>query len=310
MRGSRFRKWRKHSDKKNKVRMPELSPGLKAVLYISALLSATLSTVSVVYGGVFPPAAEYVIYAVAAASLCISCIYITESLNRLRKRMTDLLRSNIWTARLTDDKEYRSVLLAFAGVFINIIFAFFNGIAGWMSRSAWFGTLCAYYMILGIMRAYWISRNAEKVRTSKGRRNRIISERKLQMYYGILFVFLAVVLCGAVILLVSLEGGKSYPGWTIYAAAMYSFTKVILAVCNVVKARRKREQEWIIIRDIGLVDAAMSILTLQTAMFASFSVDEKELTIMMNGITGTVVSLLILGIGITYLVGAWIRRRV
>ena len=76
------------------------------------------------------------------------------------------------------------------------------------------------------------------------------------------------------------EGGKTYPGWTIYAAAGYSFTKIILAAVHVIRARKKKEQSWIVIRDIGLVDASVSILTLQTAMFAAFSSDDRELTVM------------------------------
>ena len=124
--------------------------------------------------------------------------------------------------------------------------------------------------------------------------------------YGVLFLFLAVVLCGAVILLVNLEGGKTYPGWTIYAAAGYSFTKIILAAVHVIRARKKKEQSWIMIRDIGLVDASVSILTLQTAMFAAFSADDRKLTVMMNGITGATVSLLILVFGIIYLLNRYI----
>lgn len=60
------------------------------------------------------------------------------------------------------------------------------------------------------------------------------------------------------------------------------------------------------IRDIGLVDASVSILTLQTAMFAAFSADDRKLTVMMNGITGATVSLLILVFGIIYLLNRYI----
>ena len=166
------------------------------------------------------------------------------------------------------------------------------------------GTLSAYYLLLGIIRSYWILRNRDKVRPAEKRRMKQVSPWKIRRRYGIMYLFMAVVLGGAVILLIHLEGGKTYPGWTIYAAAAYSFTRIILAVWNMVRARKRREQSWIIIRDIGLVDASVSILTLQTAMFSAFSVGEEGFNMMMNGITGGAVSLIILGLGAAYLVTA------
>jgi len=53
-----------------------------------------------------------------------------------------------------------------------------------------------------------------------------------------------------------------------------------------------------IIRKIGYMDACVSILTLQTAMFATFGNHQRELEKMMNGITGAAVCLIVLGMGI------------
>lgn len=306
MRGFHIPIWRKMTAKIKKVKMPDLSLRVKIMLYIAALACAVLSIVSITCGGIFPPAAEYAVYTAAGVTLFLSCFYLAGSLVLLKQKIMGLARSNTLTARLTDDIEYRSVLSAVCGVCMNIVFALFNGIAGWMSRSAWFGTLSAYYLILGMMRAYWIFHNRNKVRNRENQRSSRAPQRNIWRYYGVLFLFLAVVLCGAVILLVNLEGGKTYPGWTIYAAAGYSFTKIILAAVHVIRARKKKEQSWIMIRDIGLVDASVSILTLQTAMFAAFSADDRKLTVMMNGITGATVSLLILVFGIIYLLNRYI----
>ena len=297
MRGFHIPIWRKMTAKIKKVKMPDLSLQVKIMLYIAALACAVLSIVSITCGGIFPPAAEYAVYTAAGVTLFLSCFYLAGDLDLLKQKIMELARSNTLTARLTDDIEYRSVLFAVCGVCMNIVFALFNGIAGWMSRSAWFGTLSAYYLILGMMRAYWIFHNQDKVRNRENQRSSRAPERNIWRCYGVLFLFLAVVLCGA------------DPGWTIYAAAGYSFTKIILAAVHVIRARKKKEQSWIVIRDIGLVDASVSILTLQTAMFAAFSSDDRELTVMMNGITGAAVSLLILVFGIIYLMNARRLRR-
>lgn len=112
---------------------------------------------------------------------------------------------------------------------------------------------------------------------------------------------MAVVLGGAVILLIHSEGGKEYPGIVIYAVASYTFCKIIFAVINVFRARKKRALSLMIIRDIGYVDACVSILSLQTAMVAQFGGGEEAFARMMNGITGTAVCLMILGLGIYYM---------
>lgn len=70
----------------------------------------------------------------------------------------------------------------------------------------------------------------------------------------------------------------------------------------------KKEQSWIIIRSIGLADAAVSILSLQTAMFSSLSSGDEAFRSLMNGITGAVVSLITLLIGVFYLAAS--RRKV
>lgn len=96
-------------------------------------------------------------------------------------------------------------------------------------------------------------------------------------------------------------GGKEYPGIVIYAVASYTFCKIIFAVINVFRARKKRALSLMIIRDIGYVDACVSILSLQTAMVAQFGGGEEAFARMMNGITGTAVCLMILGLGIYYM---------
>lgn len=65
-----------------------------------------------------------------------------------------------------------------------------------------------------------------------------------------------------------------------------------------IKAGKRQSPLIMIIRKIGYIDACVSILTLQTAMFASFGNAQEELAQMMNGTTGAIVSLFVLGMGI------------
>lgn len=201
--------------------------------------------------------------------------------------------------RMIQNEGFRLGIFAVCGFAFNIIFAVFNGIVGWLGSSPWFGTLSAYYILLSAMRCYWLVKRSAHAGAKQQKRRKI--RKSLCRRYGIFFCCMAVVLGGEVILLIHSEGGKEYPGIVIYAVASYTFCKIIFAVINVFRARKKRALSLMIIRDIGYVDACVSILSLQTAMVAQFGGGEEAFARMMNGITGTAVCLMILGLGIYYM---------
>ena len=288
-----------------KPHLPALRPVWRILLYLATAVFAALSIACAALVGMFPEEAAVVFYGTAAVTLAFSCCYLFRDLRRLKRFLRELARKVRPANRWIEDKKYRTGLAAAMGIPVNVAIALYSGVVAAVADSAWLGTLCAYYLLLGIMRAYWIAQHLEE--TGLDGRGRIkirikkTPERKIRKYYGIMFVTMSFVLGGAVILLINLEGGKSYPGYTIYVAAAYAFTKISLAIWNTVSAGRKKEQSWIIIRSIGLADAAVSILSLQTAMFASFSIGKEAFNSTMNGITGAVVSLITLVTGICYL---------
>ena len=67
---------------------------------------------------------------------------------------------------------------------------------------------------------------------------------------------------GAVVLLVHNEGGKSYPGTLVLAVGAYTFYKIIMSVIHMVKAKRLKSPLLVAVRNIGYVDALVSMLSL------------------------------------------------
>lgn len=126
---------------------------------------------------------------------------------------------------------------------------------------------------------------------------------------SILLILMAVVLAGTVILLRHSIGGKNYPGITIYVAAAFAFYKIIKSTINVINERKNNSPLLSALRRIGHVNACVSILTLQTAMFASFGKGQEQLAKVMNGATGTAVCLIVLFIGIDGLCSAIRQKR-
>ena len=99
-------------------------------------------------------------------------------------------------------------------------------------------------------------------------------------------------------MLVCGEGGKKYPGVLIYAVAAYTFYKLIVAMRNVIMARKRDSALLSTLRNISYADALVSMLSLQTALFAAFGQDSEELIPLMNVLTGTAVCLMIFVLGI------------
>ena len=85
----------------------------------------------------------------------------------------------------------------------------------------------------------------KKVHKDKGNRHKRednLEARAWRVYRncGIMLSISSIALGGAVIMLVSGVGGKSYPGLMIYAVATYTFYKLIMAVRNMVLAGKEK----------------------------------------------------------------------
>lgn len=284
-------------NKTGRFRLPGLRLRYRLLLYVLMLLFAALAMVSVIFE-CFPYAAEMVIYVLAAITLAAGSYYLILDIRYgVKEKIKPGIAANPYTNRVAGDYRLRTVLFVVPGLVSNILFAAFNGVTGILSHSAWFGSLSAYYILLSMMRIGVVSqeRKIAKIRNESAR-----TQQEMVIYRknSLLFMLMAVVLVGMVILLETSQGGKNYPGFTIYAAAFYVFYRVILSIINMIKVNRRNSPLLMIIRKIGYIDACVSLLTLQTAMFASFAEGQEELVKLMNGITGAVVSVMVLGMGI------------
>ena len=277
--------------------MPELPLRFKILLYVTMVLFAALALICAL-GNYAPFGVAIVSYVLAAVTLAASCYYIVKDLRHGVKHIIKPgIAANPYTNKVATDDRFRVVLFAVPGATSNVIFAVFNGVIGLVGRSAWFGSLSAYYILLSVMRigVVW---QENRLRNISQKEERMEKEIIVYRRNSILFILMAVVLEGMVMLLEFSAGGKNYPGFTIYAAAAYTFYKIIKSLIKVIQEGKKKSPLIAILRKINYIDGCVSILTLQTAMFASFAQGQLEFVKIMNGITGTVVFLMVLTMGI------------
>lgn len=286
---------RENESKMSKI--PELRLQFRLLLYLLMVFFAALALVSAAFK-CFPYAAELMLYVLAAVTLAAGSSYLTLDIKYgIKEIIRPGIEANPYTSRVVSDYRLRTILFAVPGLAGNMIFAVLNGITGLLSHSAWFGSLSAYYILLSAMRIGAVKQEM-KIYRMKQKTEQMKQEIAVYRKNSVLFIIMAVVLGGMVILLESSLGGKTYPGFTIYAAATYAFYKIIISTINVIKVKNRKSPLLTIIRRIGYIDACVSILTLQTAMFASFAGNEDKFTKLMNGITGVFVCLMVLELGI------------
>lgn len=175
---------------------------------------------------------------------------------------------------------------------VSVSYAVFNGIMGIVERSIWYGALSLYYLLLTFMRGgLLIRRKTRKVQDE----TQNYEWRKYRVC-GILLVSLPLALSCAILEMVRSEKAFVHAGLAIYAAAVYTCYKVIMAIINIVKARKYDQPKLRAARCINLADAMVSVLALQTAMLREFTSDMN--VGLANALTGGFVCALTAALGI------------
>lgn len=287
-------------------KMPKLHWGFRLLLYLLMIVFAVLSLISVAFEP-FAHITEIFVYSLAAVTLFAGSYYLTLD---IRYGVKDVIKpgiaANPYTNRVASDYRLRTILFSVPGLLSNIVFAAFNAGLGIISHSVWLGSLAVYYILLSMMRIGAV-RQAKKISGIKQKQSRWKQEILAYERSSVQFLFMALILTGMVVLLEKSIGGKRYPGIAIYAAATYSFYKITMSIVHVIKARKQNSLLLMAIRKIGYVDACVSILFLQTAMFFSFAQDTEEGFIkIMNGITGGTVCAIVFAMGIR---GIWYAKK-
>ena len=299
---------------KNRI-TPLMTKKNQCILFVFTIVVAAASIYTAVTD-FFPQPVSITLYVLAAFGFSCSCtLWVRAIIFFVKLVLVPFTQSNKIANMLIKDARLRTVLTTLPGMGLNLIYAVFNGIVGIVNHSAWCGSLSAYYILLCVMRLLSVS-YAGKIYSEKRKWKKLQSNQKdeqkkdnsIKMYTlrswrvyhncGIMLSVTSIALGGAVIMLVSGEGGKTYAGVLIYAVAAYTFYKLIVAVRNMIIAGKRDSALLRTLRNISYADALVSMLSLQTALFAAFGQDSEELIPLMNALTGTAVCLMIFILGI------------
>ena len=277
------------------------------ILYLAAIGFSVLSVIQS-QENLLPKIVGILVYVLAAILLtgAFICLYKDLRSGIIEKFLTTV-KKNSFGAHFLEDYRFRTILTTMPSFMINVAYTIYNGVIGIMNQSSWFITMAVYYSLLGIMR-YCAVHTERKI--SRLEDHELIRKKELAVIKtdGILLLLLNLALSGVVLLTIAEGTAKAYSDIMAISIAAYTFYKIIMAVIHMVKVRKMESPILITIRNIGVADALVSMLTLQMTMLVSFQGTDSLDMNRMNGITGLAVCLLISALGISMIYYAFKRR--
>lgn len=178
----------------------------------------------------------------------------------------------------------------------NIAYATGNCVLGFLSFSWWFITVGAYYTVLATTR-FSVLQIRKK---ANGDYDVELFAKKIT---GILLVILSFCIVGVNVLSAVEERGNDFHEIVMITIATYTFTKITTAIIGMVKVKRTASPVLKTLRNISLAEAVVSIYSMQRSMLVSFPGMKAFDILLLNIMTGTVVWITVLFLGINLIGG-------
>ncbi len=271
------------------------------MLFLIYLLSAvsiagSLAVLFADYAGTPLEILAYILFAFAGTGLAYTVYTFVIYAPGFKRAFVSYIDRRPFGQRILSDWGFRTVITAAISFSMSVANAVIHAIAGIGSRSVWYGALASYYILISMMRGGLLLGGRRKSD------NRELRNAGKYRNCGIILFVLNIALSSFIAQMILDGRSFIYRDWLIYAFAAYAFYKVIMAVFNVFKARRLDDLAIQGIRNINLVDGAVSILSLQTALLNTFAEDGSVNISLFNTLTGSLVSLFTMSLSIYMIV--------
>lgn len=260
--------------------MERVKKVIRAVLFPKAaviVLCAVLAVLLLIYTFDFYGTSgwiAYVSYIFSAYALVIVCIGLWSMKNStavkcVKDTVLEMAGQNPYVSRYKTDVVFKTKISLLLSLALNTGYAVLKFVTGIFYGSAWLITLAAYYTLLLTMRILLllhINRNTRDM----------AAEWKRCRACGVVLLFMNIILTGMVVLVLRRGEGFAYPGYLIYAMALYDFYTMTMAIVNLVKSRKQKSPVLTAAKVINVAAALIAMLSLETAMITQFGAEDGE----------------------------------
>lgn len=269
---------------------------LMAVLVIISAAALTLVFVN----GMEQSVPAYIAYVFAFYTLSVVTVFCVMVLPKQYSTIRQKIYDNPLGNRFVTDRVFRTNISLTVSLAISMLYVGMNLWSWHMLGSYWFMVLAVYYVIMAVMR-YLLVRyvRIQKIGTN------ILNEWKRSRICACILLLINLSLSGAVLMILYQNRGYDYPGILIYVMALYTFYSTIHAIVDIVKYRKMGSPVMSTAKIVSLSSALVSMLNLETAMFAQFggdmSPENQQIFIIL---TGAGVSIVVVSLSVMLIVNA------
>ena len=261
---------------------------LMVILVIISAVALTLIFVK----GLEESIPAYIFYVLAFYTLTVVTIFCAMVLPKQYSTIKQKIYDNPLGNRYMTDRVFRTNVSLSISFVISMLYVGINLWSWHMLGRYWFMVLAVYYVIMAVMRFLLV----RYVRIQKIGTN-MLGEWKRSRVCACILLLINLSLSGAVLMILYQHRGYDYPGVMIYVMALYTFYALTMSIVDMVKYRKMGSPVMSTAKIVSLSAALVSMLNLETAMFAQFggemTRENQQIFIILTGagISITVVTL-------------------
>lgn len=242
----------------------------------------------------------YAIYVLAFYTLTVVCVYCSVVLPKQYKMIKQKIYDHPLGNRYMTDRAFRTETSLYLSLAVSLLYIGTNLWSWYLNHSRWFMVLAVYYSIMAVMR-FLLVRYAR--RNTLG--SSVLGEWKWSRICACILLLINLTLSGAVLMMLYQNRGYDYPGVLIYVMAMYTFYSTSHAIVDIIKYRKLGSPIMSTAKIVSLCAALVSMLNLETAMFAQFGAEMAvENQQIMIAATGAGISIVVITLSIILIVRA------
>ena len=240
----------------------------------------------------------YAIYVLSFYTLMVDCIFFSIVFPKQYRKMQQKVYGSKYGNRYKTDIAFHTHVWLYISLAFKIIYIGTNLISFFLYRSMWFAIFVGYYATLAIM-LFLLLLYMQKNKLNEN----LIGEWKRARLCSYILLSINFALSGAVLMILYQNKSFEYNGILIYAMAAYTFYITIRAIIDVIKYRNNPSPILKIRKVINLSAALVSMLALETAMFAQFGADMlPEHKWLFVALTGAGVSIIVVTLSLSMII--------
>lgn len=237
-------------------------------LMVILVLVSAVALILVFVKGMAQSIPAYIIYVLAFYTLSVATVFCAMVLPKQYSTIKQKIYDDPLGNRFLTDRVFRTNVSLSVSFVISMLYVGLNLWSWHMLKSYWFTVLAVYYSVMAVMRFLLV----RYVRIQKIGTN-ILGEWKRSRICACILLLINLSLSGAVLMILYQQKGYDYPGIMIYVMALYTFYALTMSIVDIVKYRKMGSPVMSTAKIVSLSAALVSMLNLETAMFAQFGAD-------------------------------------